>query len=140
MSARCSLDCVGPLEPAVSRWPGRLYALVLALALLGIAVSGLMLTLKLLSGLLAAGVLVVEWRRQPQLVTLTFSPRHLQGQLRDGTAFRVEAPFHCAVQANWVSVEVPMLSAGWLTLYADQFDATHFRQLRRVLTLGRQHG
>ena len=138
MSVKCWLDCVGPVEPRVSRWPGRLYVGAGLLALTAIGVSGLGLAGKLVITLAALAVAWWAWRRQPRAVALRFSPQGVQGRLSSGQALAVELPFRCTVTRYWVSVQVPALPGGWLTLFADQLDADQFRQLRRVLWLGRR--
>lgn len=140
MSVKCWLDCVGPVEPRVSRWPRWLYVGAGLLALTAIGVSGLVIEGKLVAVVAAVVLGIWEWRRQPRPVTLRFSPQGVQGRLSSGQAFAVEAPFRCMVTRYWVSVQVPAVPSGWLTLFADQLDADQFRQLRRVLWLGRRQG
>lgn len=138
MSSRCSLDCVGPLEPASSRWPARIYGLVLALVFAAILISGLPPWARWVAALVACWLALREWRAAPVLHRLTFSPQHLRVSLHDGRVCQAEAPFRCSVQRYWVAVRVPAWPGGWLHLYADQLPADRFRQFRRVLWLGKR--
>ena len=138
MSARCLIDCVGPVEPAVSRWPKYLYALTLVPVSTAIVLCGLGAVGKVLALMLALAILQWEWRRQPKVSVLEFSPQQIRFQLCEGRTLQVEAPFRCMVTTGFVSVHVPELAGGWLTLFADQLESQRFRQLRRVLWLARR--